>query len=231
MPSARAAALMRMIHRPRKSRLRTLRERYMCIQACCTASLAAAWQLERLPRKPLAALSTRLRRRRALNPRLARGMGQSLYGRSTSIWWWCAGGTYPAWRSWRFRFCLRPVSRCRLNTRWNLNLPVAVRLKRFLAPEWVLTLGMATSAERGCVLCPTGRRETSPFGAFLHRERPLAVKLGVPIDLVPLPPTTTHSRSAPDRQISSPCTDFGRRLTPWRPARRLPRPRRPRRRG
>src|ERR1041384_486237 len=68
---------MRWIHSARKSRLRTLRERYMCIQACWTASLAAAWQLERLPRKPLAALRMRLRRRRALNPRFARGMAKS----------------------------------------------------------------------------------------------------------------------------------------------------------
>src|SRR5881394_2766501 len=68
---------MRTIHRLRKSRLRTRRERYMCIQACCTASLAAAWQLERLPRKPLACLSRRLRRRRALKPLFARGIGLS----------------------------------------------------------------------------------------------------------------------------------------------------------
>src|SRR5690606_28890320 len=39
------------------------------------------------------------------------------YGNNTSIWWWCAGGTYPALRSWRLRFLLRFVSRCRLNTR------------------------------------------------------------------------------------------------------------------
>src|SRR5690606_13533918 len=70
----REAALMRWIHSARKSRLRTLRERYMCIHACWTLSLATAWQFFRLPRKPFAHLSTRLRRRRALNPRFARGM-------------------------------------------------------------------------------------------------------------------------------------------------------------
>src|ERR1044071_10177292 len=78
MPSMRAAALMRWIHSERKSRLRCLRERYMCIHACCAASLAMPWQLERLPRKPLAAFRMRLRRRRALKPRFARGMADSL---------------------------------------------------------------------------------------------------------------------------------------------------------
>src|SRR4051794_13933822 len=65
---------MRWIHSERKSRLRTLRDRYMCIHACWSASLAIAWQLLRLPRNPLAAFRMRLRRRRALNPRLARGI-------------------------------------------------------------------------------------------------------------------------------------------------------------
>src|SRR5690606_16642905 len=74
MPRLRAAALMRWIHSARKSRLRTLRERYMCNHACWTLSFATAWQFFRLPRKPFAHFRTRLRRRRALNPLLARGM-------------------------------------------------------------------------------------------------------------------------------------------------------------
>src|SRR5689334_3734449 len=154
---------MRWIHSARKSRLRTLRERYMCIHACCTASLAAAWQLERLPRKPFAALRMRLRRRRALKPLLARGIGVSYllayapYGSIATIWWCCSGPTMPAARRWRLRFCARTVMLWRLFVFWYLNLPVPVDLKRFFAPVWVFILILGMTVPAGRALCT--RRE------------------------------------------------------------------------
>src|SRR5690349_11340408 len=57
----------------------------MCIHACCTDSFAIAWHLLRLPRKPFAHFSRRLRRRRALNPRFARGMALPLGVRQQDV--------------------------------------------------------------------------------------------------------------------------------------------------
>src|SRR5688572_25489257 len=65
---------MRTTHRRRKSRFFFFRFLYMCIHACWSVSIAIAWHVLRFPRNPEASLSTRLRRRRALKPRFARGM-------------------------------------------------------------------------------------------------------------------------------------------------------------
>src|SRR5271170_4700501 len=66
---------MRAIQRRRKSRLRSLRWAYAYTHDFITTSFAYAKRRERALWKPLACLRMRLRRRRALKPRLARGMG------------------------------------------------------------------------------------------------------------------------------------------------------------
>src|SRR5580698_8590882 len=66
---------MRAIHRRRKSRLRSLRWAYAYTHDFITTSFAYAKRRLLALWKPLASFRMRLRRRRALNPRFARGMG------------------------------------------------------------------------------------------------------------------------------------------------------------
>src|SRR5262245_12098610 len=68
---------MRTIHSRRMFRFLFLRPTYACFHARCTASTARRHMRRRPATKPLANASTRLRRRRALNPRLARGMASA----------------------------------------------------------------------------------------------------------------------------------------------------------
>src|SRR4051812_32580463 len=72
---------MRMIQRRRKSRFLVLRSRVANRSACITVWAIAFHSLERPPRYPLASSRIRLRRRRALTPRFALGIGRSFHSR------------------------------------------------------------------------------------------------------------------------------------------------------
>src|SRR3954468_20182433 len=132
----RAAALMRMIQRRRKSRFLFLRSRYAYFQPRSTVSFAGFQSLLRAPKAPRAAFMIcflRLRRGTLLT---ARGMGLSPYATSKRLTRLVSPvvATMPAWRRRRFRLDVFFVRMWLLNALYRRTLPVPVILKRFLAP-------------------------------------------------------------------------------------------------
>src|SRR3954470_5785342 len=152
MSCCRAAALMRTIHRRRKSRFLFLRSRYAYFQPRSTFSFAAFHSLERAPKAPLACLRICFFRLRRGTFDTARGMVGSYYAAwIRRLIRFCSPfvAMSPARRRLRFRLEVFLVRMWLLKALYRFTLPAPVVLNRLVAPLWVFIFGMTRSLYLG----------------------------------------------------------------------------------
>lgn len=142
VPSWRAAALIRVIHRLRRSRFLLRRSRYAYCNERITPCFARRKLRVRLCCMPLAALRIFLCFARAVTPRLTR-MGYAPIARR--IFFAIEPVTFAVVLMARLRLFDFLAKKCPLNARRRVILPVLVSLMRFAVPLWVFSFGIIYS--------------------------------------------------------------------------------------
>src|SRR5687767_7045033 len=159
-----APALMRTIHRRRKSRFLFLRSRYAYFQPRSTFSLAAFHSLLRAPNAPRAAFITCFLRLRRTTFDLTRGICLSPYACKRRLMFFSSPRVLitPSWRRRRLRLDVFFVRMWLLNALWRLTFPEPVIEKRLRAPRWLFIFGIYVSLLIVVTAIPvTSARESS----------------------------------------------------------------------